>query len=66
MIVNLDAINSATQYPSIETYHKLASGRLTEELNFTFEGNVILTEKINGTNGRAILMPDGDFFIGSR
>lgn len=66
MAIDFDVINSATQYPSIETYHKLDRGRLTEELNFSFEGTVILTEKIDGTNGRAILMPDGDFFIGSR
>lgn len=63
---DFETLNSATQYPSIETYHKLDNGRLTEELTFTFEGNIILTEKIDGTNGRAILMPDGDFFIGSR
>lgn len=66
MTIDMAAINSATKYPSIETYHKLDRGKLTEELNFTFEGNVILTEKIDGTNGRAILMPDGDYFIGSR
>lgn len=66
MTPGFDALNSATQYPSIETYHKLDGGRLTEELSFTFEGNVILTEKIDGTNGRVIVLPDGDFFIGSR
>lgn len=66
MTIDLDVINSATRYGSIETFHKLDRGRLTEELNFTFEGNVILTEKIDGTNARVIVMPDGDFFIGSR
>lgn len=66
MAIDMAAINSATKYGSIETYHKLASNKLTEELNFTFEGNVILTEKVDGTNGRLIVMPDGDYFIGSR
>jgi hypothetical protein len=60
-------LNSATKYPSIETYHTLdpANGRLREPA-MPFTGTVTLTEKINGTSGRIIILPDGDWFIGSR
>src|SRR5579859_7282712 len=62
----LRKLNSATKYPSIVTYHALgAKGLLTEERT-EFHGNVFLTEKVDGTNGRAILTPEGDWFIGSR
>jgi hypothetical protein len=65
---NFDQINSATKYPSIETYHKLdpANGILTEEAT-DFKPRVVLaTEKVNGENGRIVVMPNGDWFIGSR
>lgn len=64
-------LNSATKYPSIETYHVMVGkGRLSEELG-PFEGvapddQVWLTEKINGTNGRIVLLPGKDYFIGQR
>lgn len=65
-----DALNSATKYPSIETYHVLGErGRLTEKIGpfaDVTEGMIIFTEKIDGTNGRIVLLPDGDYFIGSR
>lgn len=65
-MTNLTALNSATKYPSIPTYHGLGErGSLTEEAT-AFHGDVILTEKVDGTNSRIILMPDGDYFIGSR
>ena len=66
---DLRALNSATKYPSIETYHELdpANGMLLDEDGtMAFDGPVILTEKIDVTNGRVIVMPDGDWFIGSR
>lgn len=64
--LDLRALNSATKYPSIFTYHALGErGALTEEAT-EFHGDVILTEKIDGTNSRIILTPDGDWFIGSR
>ena len=64
--MNLQALNSATKYPSIPTYHALGDrGALTEDVT-VFTGEVILAEKINGGNSRVILMPDGDWFIGSR
>lgn len=65
--VDLDRLNSATQYPSIETYHELDpdTGGLLEIVT-PFKGDVVLTEKVDGAGGRIILMPDGDWFIGSR
>jgi hypothetical protein len=64
----LAALNTATKYPSIPTYHALdpKNGSLIEEEFTAFTGDVILTEKVDGTNGRIILFPDGDYFIGSR
>lgn len=64
---NLPAINSMTKYPSIPTYHTLdpRHGGLTEEV-IKFTGAVIGTEKVDGTNGRIILLPDRTYLIGSR
>jgi hypothetical protein len=64
---DLAALNSATKYPSIPTYHRLdpKNGNLLEE-HAHFTGDVLLTEKVDGTNGRIVLLPDGDYFIGSR
>lgn len=62
---NLDAVNSATKYPSIPTYHKLVHGILEDEA-VQFDSTVYFTEKVDGTNARIILMPDGDWFIASR
>lgn len=64
-------LNTATKYPSIETYHVLGDrGGLTEDVG-TFAGahpreTVYATEKIDGTNGRIVFLPGGDYFIGSR
>lgn len=67
--VNLRALNSLTKYPSIPTYHELdpRNGSLLD--NFPpvrFEGQVIGTEKVDGTNARIILTPDGNYLLGSR
>lgn len=64
----IDELNSATKYPSILTYHALGDwGSLTEELNVEFDGPTFLTEKIDGTNARIVLLPmSDDYFIGSR
>lgn len=63
----LSALNTATKYPSIPTHHAInpKNGGLLEEPT-AYEGDVILTEKVDGTNGRIVLFPDGDYFIGSR
>lgn len=63
----INNLNSATKYPSILTYHELdPKGNLTDQVQVPFTGEVILTEKIDGTNTRVILFPDGDFVIGSK
>lgn len=65
--IDLARLNSLTKYPSIETYHTLGEkGVLTEKLNFEFTGDVVLTEKIDGTNGRIVVLPTGEWLIGSR
>lgn len=69
--VNLRALNSLTKYPSIPTYHALdpRNGRLTDGGEHEmFIGDVIGTEKVDGTNARIILLPpdDGGYLLGSR
>jgi predicted transcriptional regulator len=69
--IELEKLNSMTKYPSILTYHKIDKienrGRLLDEIQVDFEGQkVILTEKVDGVNGRIILFPDGFYIIGSR
>lgn len=65
--MDLRKLNSATKYPSIPTYHSLGErGALLEDI-VDFDGqDLIATEKVDGTNSRIILMPDGYFLIGSR
>lgn len=66
MLDRLPFINSATKYPSINTYHVLGErGRLTDEVT-TFSGPVHLTEKVDGTNARIVIDRDGDYVIGER
>ncbi len=66
-VLALNKINSMTKYPSILTYHKLGErGRLQNSIQVPFKGSAILTEKIDGVNGRIILFPDGFYLIGSR
>lgn len=68
--IGLGKLNSLTKYPSILTYHALGErGRLQPERNRLFlEGQrVVVTEKIDGTNTRIVLLPHtGEFLIGSR
>lgn len=62
-------LNSATKYPSIPTYHVIDSrtGKLTADgPEHSWQGTVALTEKVDGTSGRIVVMPDGDWYIGSR
>ncbi|MEU4626613.1 RNA ligase family protein [Actinoplanes sp. NPDC023801] len=65
--VDLAALNSLTKYPSIPTYHALdpRNGGLVEE-PVTFAGPVIGTEKVDGTNSRVVVLPDGTYLLGSR
>ena len=63
----LDSLNSATKYPSIETYHTLGDkGRLSEPAVDFGDDHVFITEKVDGTNVRLIFDCSGDLFIGSR
>lgn len=64
---SLGTLNSLTKYPSIPTYHPLGEkGRLRDEPPLTLAGPVTLTEKVDGTNARVIVMPDGTTIVGSR
>ena len=65
--IDLKALNSATKYPSIPTYHALdpKNGSLLDE-TVSFSGEVYLTEKIDGTNSRIICLPGSQYVIGSR
>jgi len=64
---DLRKLNSLTKYPSIPTYHEMGDrGALKEGPPFEFEGDAVVTEKIDGTNSRVILLPDKTFIIGSR
>lgn len=59
-MIDLDKLNSATKYPSILTYHELGDrGRFTPTVQVPFiEGQeAYVTEKIDGTNGRIVLLP---------
>ncbi|AEV86613.1 hypothetical protein ACWT_5596 [Actinoplanes sp. SE50] len=64
---DLTALNSLTKYPSIPTYHELdpRNGGLTETVT-VLPGPVYASEKIDGTNSRLIMLPDGNHLIGSR
>lgn len=63
--VDLSKLNSLTKYPSIPTYHSIDRGILGE-VAVQFDGPIYLTEKIDGTNARIILLPDGTYILGSR
>jgi hypothetical protein len=60
-------INSMTKYPAIPTYHTLntTNGMLSEPV-VQFTGQVIGSEKVDGTNGRMIIFPNGQWLVGSR
>ncbi len=64
---DLKALNSLTKYPSIPTYHELdpRNGGLTETV-IPFAGPVLGTEKVDGTNSRIVVLPDGNYLLGSR
>jgi hypothetical protein len=67
--IDIAKLNTLTKYPSIPTYHKLGDkGILLDETNVKFDSDelVYLTEKIDGTNARIVLLPNGDYLIGSR
>ncbi len=65
--VDLDALNSATKYPSIRHYHDVGErGLLQAGARVAFPaGPVRIWEKVDGANTRVILTPDR-MLIGSR
>jgi hypothetical protein len=68
--MDLRKINSLTKYPSILTYHEIGEkGRLQPTTTTRFEPSdeMVVTEKIDGTNARAIIFPQGETILyGSR
>jgi hypothetical protein len=66
---DLARINSMTKYPSIPTYHVMGErGMLTDKVvEIPDDATLHVTEKVDGTNGRVILLPEGmNYLIGSR
>ena len=64
---DLKRLNSATKYPSIPTYHQLGEKGKLQNGGLSFpENETIVTEKIDGTNGRIIFAKEQGYFIGSR
>ena len=65
--VDLRRLNSATKYPSIMTYHSLGEkGSLLDEHMDMGDGELIFTEKVDGTNSRIVVAPGADYVLGSR
>jgi hypothetical protein len=67
--LDLTKLNSLTKYPSILTYHEMgAKGMLTDSLTTSFpdDAEILVTEKVDGTNARIIFFADGQYIIGSR
>jgi len=65
--VELGKLNSMTKYPSILTYHALGDkGVLQDTVQIPFEGRIIGTETVDGTNARLIFCPDQSVLVGSR
>ena len=72
----LRRLNSATKYPSIPTYHELGDrGCLTDAVAVPFDESdeLLVTEKIDGTNARIIALPNArvlrlevEYLVGSR
>lgn len=57
--MDLSKLNSATKYPSILTYHEMGDrGRLSPNVQVPFpKGQKIrITEKLDGTNGRVVML----------
>jgi hypothetical protein len=66
MAQDLARLNSLTKYPSIPTYHALGERGVLLDRQVEFDGDVFVTEKVDGSNGRIVLLPHNDWLIGSR
>ena len=65
--MDLVKLNSITKYPSILTYHAMGEkGIMKNEVQIPFDGPVLMSEKVDGTNSRVIVLPNGLYLIGSR
>lgn len=65
--MDLERLNSLTKYPSIPTYHAMGDGgRLVEQITRDLGDDIVVTEKIDGTNARIVVLGGGDWLIGSR
>lgn len=67
---DLAALDSATKYPSIPTWHVIGErgmlGQATTT-SFTAGETVYITEKVDGTNSRVVIAPGGgDYVTGTR
>ncbi|MFI6813229.1 RNA ligase family protein [Nonomuraea sp. NPDC050328] len=68
----LRALDSATKYPSIPTYHPIemsarGKGRLLEDNPISFTGTAYAYEKVDGSNARIVVLPENSgWLIGSR
>lgn len=63
--LDLQKLNSLTKYPSIPTYHELGERGALTEIALAHAGPLLLTEKVDGTNARIIVLPEG-YILGSR
>ena len=64
--VDLGKLNSITKYPSIPTYHEMGERGVLRETPLALSGPLVGTEKVDGTNARIVLLPDGTYVLGSR
>ena len=65
----LAKLDSATKYPSIPTFHELGDRGILQESGNPFagyQGPIVATEKVDGTNARIIIDSSSDWIIGSR
>tara|TARA_B100001778_G_scaffold334984_1_gene350327 strand:- start:10489 stop:11286 length:798 start_codon:yes stop_codon:yes gene_type:complete len=63
----LPHLNSMTKYPSIPTFHEIGDkGRLNDVFLDVPDGDLVYTEKVDGTNARIVISPDDVTLIGSR
>jgi hypothetical protein len=63
---DLGKLNSLTKYPSIPTYHTIGDKGVFTDEHLDLTGPLIVTEKVDGVNARILLLPDGDYILGTR
>ena len=65
---DLARLSTLTKYPSIPPYHPLdpTNGAILDDARRPPPGEIVATEKVDGTNARLALLPDRSYLIGSR